>query len=420
MKKKISVIVFVAAIAAYNLFSISIANAQGPIINIPDANFKAYLVVNFDSNSDNNIDSTEAANVTGTINVSSSIIADLTGIEAFTALTSLNCAGNNLTSLNVSANRALITLHCEYNMIASLNISANEALTTLYCYYNLLTGLDVSSDTSLTLLDCHNNLLTSLNVSANTALETLYCNFNSLTSLNVSSNTALTVLNCRNNLLTSLDVSANTTLTYLNCFSNQLHGLDVSANMALVTMYCHYNQLTSLNVSGSTALIYLVCNNNQLTSLDVSANTALGYLICDDNNLTGLNGNNGNNINFSNFDARNNPNLTCIQVDDFAYSDTASGWFKDPTASYSAHCSVGIDVIYYDDGIAIYPNPNTGKFKIDNLPEYGTLEIFNGLGEKIYPGILRDENVELNAPTGIYFVKVSTGEKSYTQKLVIQ
>jgi hypothetical protein len=314
---------------------LSNANAQGPVINIPDANFKAYLVANFDANTDGNIDSTEA-NVTGAINVFNLSIADLTGIEAFRFLTDLNCGSNQLTSLNVSAN------------------------------------------TALTGLNCYNNQLTSLNVAANTALTQISCSYNQLTSLNVSANTALILLSCFN------------------------------------------NQLTSLNLSANTALAYLVCDHNQLTSLNLSANTALAASYCYNNQLTSLNVKNGNNIYITGFDARNNPNLNCIQVDDFAYSDTTSGWFKDVTASYSTDCSVGIEDLFRDNKMAIYPNPNNGEFKINNFPKHGALEIFNMPGEKIYSGILKDGNVKLHASAGIYIVKVTDEEKSYTQKLVIQ
>jgi hypothetical protein len=90
----------------------TIANAQ--IVNIPDANFKSLLVANtsINTNADAEIQTSEAAAYTGIINanINRVSIADLTGIEAFTAITYLNCGGSNsLTSLNVSANTALTT-----------------------------------------------------------------------------------------------------------------------------------------------------------------------------------------------------------------------------------------------------------------------------------------------------------------------
>ncbi|WP_405576214.1 T9SS type A sorting domain-containing protein [Winogradskyella sp. Asnod2-B02-A] len=358
------------------------------------------------TNGDSEISCTEASAYTGTINVQNLSISDLTGIEAFTNITELYCKSNSLTSLNVSANIALTNLECRLNQItsldvsnntalerlsidnnsiASLDISNNTALIYLYCYSNQLTSLDVSnnttlevlqcgnnqltsldvngttalrwlqcednqltnldvsSNTALTTLYCHSNLLTSLDVSFNTALTNLNCQDNQLTSLDVSSNTALTNLNCQYNQLTSLDVSGATALTYLNCQDNQLMSLDVSANTVLTNLSCYSNQLTSLDVSGATALNSLYCYDNQLTSLDISSNTVIDELYCDDNQLTSLNAANGNNNNLIFFSATNNPSLTCIQVDDVAWSTT--NWTNiDATASFNTNCICYVNI----------------------------------------------------------------------------
>ena len=109
-----------------------------------------------------------------------------------------------------------------------------------------LTG--IQAFTALTLLSCHTNQLTSLDVSQNSALTDFFCYNNQLTSLDVSQNTALTNLYCFNNQLTSLDVSQNTALSKLRCWTNQLTSLDVSQNTALIDLRCWTNQFTSLDV----------------------------------------------------------------------------------------------------------------------------------------------------------------------------
>jgi hypothetical protein len=255
----------------------------GQNVNIPDANFKAYLVGNtlINTNGDTEIQVSEAAAVTGVnnaINCGSLNISDFTGIEEFTALTYLWCENNSLTSLDLSANTALIDLSCWGNQLTSLDVSTNTALTRLVCWLNQLTSLDVSQNTALTVLSFGDN---------------------QLTSLDVSNNPALTFLHFSNNLLTTLDVSNNTALTYLDC---------------------GYNQLTSLDVSTNTALTYLDCYNNQLTSLDVR------------------NGNNTNmNMNSWSTKFTINYNLYCIDVDDPTWS--ANNWTNiDPWASFSNDC----------------------------------------------------------------------------------
>jgi Leucine-rich repeat (LRR) protein len=179
----------------------------GQNVYIPDVNFKAYLVGNtaINTNGDTEIQVTEASAFNGAIYCANMSISNLTGIEAFTALTTLWCSDNQLTSLNLSQNTALIGLDCGNsvggNQLGSLDVQYNTALTTLYC---------------------GSNQLTSLNVSQNTALTELYCEYNQLTSLDVNQNTALTWLECNNNQLTSLDVrnGNNTNFTDFYAYGN--------------------------------------------------------------------------------------------------------------------------------------------------------------------------------------------------------
>ena len=256
-------------------------------IPIEDANFKAYLVKNFDKNGDSEISYGEAAAIES-LSIYNKNIESLAGIEYMIGLTSLYCFGNQLTNLDVSNNAALEYLGCQDNQLTNLDVSNNTALTELSCSSNQLTNLDVSNNTALTTLYCFNNQLTSLDVSNNTLLMYLDCFLNPLTSLDVSNNSALEYLGCSNNQLTSLDVSNNTVLDFLGCSDNQLTTLDVSYNTALTNLKCHNNQLTSLDVSNNTALNTLYCYNNQLTSLNVSNNTALTTLYCHNNQLTSL------------------------------------------------------------------------------------------------------------------------------------
>ena len=109
-------------------------------------------------------------------------------------------------------------------------ISYFTALETLYCDHNQLTSLDVSKNTELDTLHCDNNQLTSLDVSKNTKLGWFYCNNNQLTSLDVSKNTELSYLYCNNNQLTSLDLSKNAELYSLNCSGNNLKSVIVQRN----------------------------------------------------------------------------------------------------------------------------------------------------------------------------------------------
>ena len=286
------------------IFLVLISYAQN--VTIPDANFKGYLVGEpaINTNGDSEIQLSEAAAFSGGISCDDMNISDLTGIEEFTALTSLDCSNN-------TPQATLL-----------MDVSQNTALTTLKCRGNMLISLDVSNNTALTTLGCEWNYLTSLDVSQNTALTDLWCKYNQLSSLDVSQNTALTTLICHNNpTMTSLDVSNNTALTGLYCGTNSITFLDVSNNTALTSLGCASNNLTSLNVSNNAALIWLDCKYNQLECLNIK---------------------NGNNVNLifviSYFSAFGNYNLACIEVDDEVWA-AANLTDIEPTSSFSTNCA---------------------------------------------------------------------------------
>jgi hypothetical protein len=403
----------------------------GPIVYIPDAVFKSRLVNNAAINIDidREIQVTEAAAFTGQLNISTggsnSPISDLTGIEAFTALTYLNCIGNNLTSLDFSGNTALTFLNCGYNDLTSLNISANAALETLYSQNNLLTSIDVSANNALALLNISHNSLTSIDLSSNFNLGAFYCYNNQLTDLELSANTVLETLYCHNNQLTSLNFP--NSVDYLECQYNQLTNLDVSANAALWRLICNNNQLTSLDVSANTALVTLYCNHNQITSLDVSDITVMVSLLCNNNQLTSLNVKNGNNINFNAFDARNNPNLFCIEVDNAAYSNVNWSNGKDVTAIYSNACLVtSAPEIGNLAGLQIFPNPAHDHFTIDFDGDIRNAEvnIFDMTGKIIYSDIASSlSQLVVNTgdfSEGIYMVQIQAEGFIATKKLVIE
>ena len=150
--------------------------------------------------------------------------------------------------------------------------------------------------------------------------------------------TSLSGLGCYYNNLTSLDVSQNSQLSALGCFANGISDLDLSQNTALTMLVCSANMLTNLDLTQNISLRYLVCDFNQLTSLDLSNNILLDTVYCYNNNLNCINVANGNNTNIMDFSAENNPNLTCIEVDDAAWA--AANWTSiDLQTSFSEDCN---------------------------------------------------------------------------------
>lgn len=252
-------------------------------------------------------------------------------------------------------------------------------------------------------------------------IDVLYCHENQLTSLDLSNNTALTYVNCRTNgtQFTSITFGTNSNLTNVVAHTNGFSSLDVSGLNNLTGLTCHTNQLSSLDVSSNGALESLRCYNNQLSSLDVSSNSALTDLQCQNNQLTSLNAANGNSLNaaFGNdvFIATNNPNLTCIKVDDVDYS--TNNWSDiDATASFSENCSLTLENESTME-LTIYPNPATDKINISSNQEIASVLLFDINGQLIKQTTSNSITVsELNP--GIYLVQVTTPNGVVTKRIV--
>ena len=222
-----------------------------PCTYIPDDAFEAHIEAYFGGNGIANDDSVFTININTVTNlsVSSLNIADLTGIEDFTALTNLSCYFNQLTSIDVSNNLALTSLDCRNNQLTSLDVSGATALTSLNCSSNQLTSLDVNGATALTELSCANNQLTSLYVNGATALSYLQCGFNYLECLDISTNLALTNLNCSNNLLEQLNTrNGNFQNMSVDALNNNLTCVEVD-NIGTATNDWDFDNFTTISTN---------------------------------------------------------------------------------------------------------------------------------------------------------------------------
>ncbi len=124
-------------------------------------------------------------------------LKNLSGIEVYSNLKSLNCSGNlNLTKIDVRKLTKLETLDCDRCALTELNVTGLSNLWRLTCAENKLTELDVSGLTSLSQFNCERNQLTSLNLAGLTSLSLLNCYENKLTELDISMLPALNKLRC--------------------------------------------------------------------------------------------------------------------------------------------------------------------------------------------------------------------------------
>ena len=254
---------------------------------VPDDNFEMYLethnsigqtVPMGDSNSlgngsMDNFVTTSKIELVSNLDIRSNNIADLTGIEDFIFLLELNVTGNPITSLN---------------------------LPSEVIYKELRLG------------------------------------GTSLTSLDVSDFTFLQILNISNTSISSIDLSSNTQLQQLDIGGTSISSIDLSNNILLEDLFMGNTSITSIDLSANTALRGLDLYEGSVTSLDLSNNTALTSLYAFNGSLQSLDLRNGNNTNLSYINVQSNFNLTCIQVDDAAYSNT--NW-----TNIDAHTSFGED-----------------------------------------------------------------------------
>ncbi len=402
------------------LFVFTFSNAQ--IVNIPDANFKNALVNTLcvasgfqenpewdaDVNNDGEIQVSEAEAIVHLV-ISGQNIDSLEGIEAFIGLKSLIIVFNNITELDLSNSPQLENLICSQNLISSLNISQNPSLIYVNCTSNDLSELDVTQNISLIELICYNNLIQNLDL---------------------SQNSGLTYLEAGENELNNLDISQNINLQVCKLSNNNLSEIDVSQNLNLLDLSISHNNISNLNFSFNQVLKQLTCWDNPLTgNLDLSQNEELYRLYCTNTLLSNIDFRNGNNINVTRMWAQENPNLTCIQVDDVAYANSqvcnssgSSGWCKDETAIYSEDCNLGIEEAL-ESQLSIYPNPAKDVIMLYNESDFNidTVKVYDVLGKLVLEQDNPSNQIDIsNLATGLLLLQIETNKGLVSKKIIKQ
>lgn len=259
-----------------------------------DANFKAYLVANFDTDGDGEISKEEALAITKII-VGTKDIESLAGIEHMANLTELRCEGpwsffepeedpeGKLKTLDVSKNVNLTILYCGFNQLTSLDVTNNPKIEQLRCAGNNLNSLDVSKNTELIEFEAYNNRLSSIDVSNNPELEYIDLTNNQIKSIDVSKNLKLERITCSDNKLTSIDVTNNQKLTKLNISGNSIVEIDLGNNPELKHLICNKNKISELELSNNKKLERLNVNDNNLASLTVNCCPEIEILNANNN-----------------------------------------------------------------------------------------------------------------------------------------
>jgi trimeric autotransporter adhesin len=281
---------------------------------IPDQNFeKALIGLGYDKGSIDGFVVTDSIKSIKKLDISERNISTLIGISSFSSLDLLDCSGNNLDSIDLSANQKLNYLDCSGNSLTKLELQKDTLLIGLSCGDNKLTTIDLSKNTKLQSLQCNgnylknivldadtnlrelnvnSNLIANLKITSNKHLKKLYCANNKLGTINLLNNLALEDLDCAGNIIDLLNLDATKNLLRLNCSQNNLSSLDLSNDSLLVDVACNSNQLTALVLDRNSLLRKLNCSNNQLSNINLSTNDSMRQLIASSNSLKQLATNN--------------------------------------------------------------------------------------------------------------------------------
>lgn len=355
MKKIVTILIGLCTLTVY---------AQN--VNIPDANFKTALVNNssINTNSDGEIQVSEAQAFTGVIDVQSLSISNYTGLEAFTGITGFNGKFNDVSSIDVSNASNLVSLDLGANTtLSSLNVSSNLQLETLF------------------LAECF--ALTSLTFGSNSALKTLSLRETGLTTVDLSNLTALEDADLNS-------IGASTTPPSF---------LDFSNNVNLKNITVRHTNVTSLDFS----------NNNKLTFIEVDFN----------NSMTNLNIKNGANTIITTLIANNNTNLTSICVDDVTFATNQAGW-NPGGATYTTSCTLSVDTLKLV-GVNVFVDQENGILKTTNNSGVSV----TGISVYTITGIevrnTKNNFVDVsNLRRGIYISKISTSLGTFAVKKILK
>ncbi|PRP66777.1 T9SS type B sorting domain-containing protein [Nonlabens agnitus] len=376
--------------------------------SIPDTNFEQTLI---DQGYDNVIDGqVPTANISGirTLSIANQNITDLTGIDDFLALETLNASGNQIASVDLSSNTVLNVVRLSGNQLTSidlppsivqasldsnefssftapnlpllevLSLSTNQLtsvdpsnypnLTNLRVARNSLTSLDVSQNIALVNLDISFNTIGSLDLSNNGTLTTLSCNTCGLNSIVLDSNPLLTTVNLANNNLTALDLTNNINLSDLEMGSNPITNIDLSNQVNLTRFRCVLCALTSLDVTNSPLLTFLALERNEITTVDTSQNPLLEW--------TWIRGNNLVSMNYS-----NNPAIRSINLS----SNELTAFIPPPATNTLTYIALGSNQLN-DPNIlsSLLTYPNLSIVDLGNNQFAGTVPNLTGLSNLSY------------------------------------
>lgn len=196
--------------------------------------------------------------------------------------------------------------------------------------------------------------------------------------------------------------------------NNKLTAIDnIHSDNAVWYLNCTTNQISSFTFENTPYVTQLFIGGNQLTSLDISEHD-MSKLNVSNNRLTSLNLKNGRNEFLEFFEAVNNPELQCIQVDDAATAEAEWRDSVDPQASFSEDCSAGSGF-----RIAVSPNPTMGKLSIESNAPIHEVQILDGISGSVIGQQQAGSELDIShLQNGLYMLRIRSGENVTTTRIV--
>ena len=195
------------------------------ILAFEDETLRKWLVLRYDANHDNQIDTIEAKDI-NTIELNTDSISTLKGIERLHSLTKLHAQGTRvgdsvkgkLEHIDLSGNPELRELHVQHNRLKDIDFTNNTKLTFVELNLNDIIQIDVSMLKQVDLLSVEYNLISTFDCSG----------LDNLTELHVGHCPNLTSITLNNKALESLDCADDKALTEIDISKcPMLNGVDL-------------------------------------------------------------------------------------------------------------------------------------------------------------------------------------------------
>lgn len=218
-------------------------------------------------------------------------ITDITGLEYFTSLETLNLKYNTVSDAKpIEGISTLQVLILGENPISSINLDKLGELTDLRLYGTNISEIDLSKTPKLESLYLQRTKVSKVDLTPLQSLDqALINNCSNLSEIKASNLPSLTRLDAVKGNLTSFEISDCPSLRELHLNSNKLTSIKLNNLAMLMLLNIYDNQLTSIDASNLPFLMRLFVYDNQLTSIDLSANVMLREFRASNNPLTEVN-----------------------------------------------------------------------------------------------------------------------------------